>query len=101
MATQQKKTGRDYPLSPTPEPSKIDNTYVSTRNPRMELAAPYVKNAKESMNVAANNMASHKIAKEEGKLNSVQEKESLKDISWWTKQSTDLRKKADKILKSK
>lgn len=101
MATQQKKIGRDYPLSPTPEPMPTDNTSVSTRNPSREIAAPYVKNAKESMKIAANNMASHKIAKEEGKLNTVQEKESLKDISWWTKQSTDARKKANEILKKK
>ena len=96
-----KSTGRDYPLSPTPEPSKVDNTYVSTRNPKMELAAPYVKDAKESMKIAAKNMDSHKLRKEEGKLNNVQEKESLENINWWTKQSTDARKKADKILKSK
>jgi hypothetical protein len=101
MATQKKSTGRDYPLSPTPEPSKVDNTYVSTRNPRMELAAPYVKDAKESMKIAAENMASTKLRKEEGKLNNVQEKKSSENINWWTKQSTDARKKADKILKSK
>ena len=29
MATQQKKIGRDYPLSPTPEPMPTDNTSVS------------------------------------------------------------------------
>jgi hypothetical protein len=99
MATQKK--GRDYPLSTTPEPMPIDNTSVSTRNPRMELAAPYVKDAKESMEIAAKAMTSHKLRKGEGKMNWMQEKSSSENINWWHKQATDARKKADKILKDK
>lgn len=40
MATQQKKTGRDYPLSPTPEPMAADNTSVSKVNYKKEEIYP-------------------------------------------------------------
>ena len=40
MATQQKKTGRDYPLSPTPEPMPTDNTSVSKVNYKKEDIYP-------------------------------------------------------------
>tara|TARA_R110000868_G_scaffold173133_2_gene409161 strand:+ start:815 stop:1174 length:360 start_codon:yes stop_codon:yes gene_type:complete len=40
MATQQKKTGRDYPLSPTPEPMRTDNTSVSKVNYKKEDIYP-------------------------------------------------------------
>lgn len=33
MATQKKSKGRDYPLSPTPEPMRTDNTSVSKAKP--------------------------------------------------------------------
>jgi hypothetical protein len=33
MATQKKSTGRDYPLSPTPEPMSIDKSRVSIVKP--------------------------------------------------------------------
>jgi flagellar biosynthesis/type III secretory pathway protein FliH len=40
MATQQKKTGRDYPLSPTPEPMRTDNTAVSKVKPNVKELYP-------------------------------------------------------------
>ena len=40
MATQQKKTGRDYPLSPTPEPMRTDNTSVNKVNYKNEKIYP-------------------------------------------------------------
>lgn len=40
MATQKKSTGRDYPLSTTPEPMPIDNTSVSKVNYKKEELYP-------------------------------------------------------------
>jgi len=36
MATQKKSTGRDYPLSPTPEPMPIDKSRVSIVKPSLK-----------------------------------------------------------------